>query len=58
MRETVGGQGRAVMLRAAGLALLAAAALAGCNRDRLPLTECVDGAPVIARQLDVAPPNC
>ncbi|MGB3176959.1 MAG: hypothetical protein WBH14_05795 [Albidovulum sp.] len=32
--------------------------LTGCNRDRLRVTECVDGRPVVERIADVAPPNC
>ena len=40
-------------------ALLAAvAALSGCNRNRYPLTPCIDGKPLIERTKDVAPPNC
>lgn len=45
--------GRAVMLLAATLALLAA-----CGRNQYPLTACEGGRPVIERTLDVAPPNC
>lgn len=47
------GTGRALVLLGAALA-----ALAGCSRNQYVLTECVDGRPVIARTLDVAPPNC
>lgn len=41
-----------------GLALVAFAGLAGCNRNKHPLTACVDGRPVVERTVDVAPPNC
>ncbi|MEZ5779968.1 MAG: hypothetical protein R3E44_16565 [Paracoccaceae bacterium] len=44
--------------RLGAAALVALAVLAGCARDRLEPTACVDGQPVIARTLDVAPPNC
>ncbi|WP_347310258.1 hypothetical protein [Defluviimonas sp. SAOS-178_SWC] len=47
------GRGAAMALVLTGLGVLA-----GCNRDRLYLTECVDGRPVVERTLDVAPPNC
>lgn len=47
------GRGAMAVLVLAGLA-----ALSGCNRDRLDLTECVDGRPAVERTLDVAPPNC
>ncbi|MFZ1726463.1 MAG: hypothetical protein WBO29_00560 [Albidovulum sp.] len=46
------------MRRLGILAVLTLAVLAGCNRNKPKLTECVDGKPVIARVLDVAPPNC
>jgi hypothetical protein len=44
--------------RCAVLGLLAALVLAGCNRNRLEPTECIGGAPEVARVDDVAPPNC
>lgn len=47
------GRGAMAVLVLAGLA-----ALSGCNRDGLKLTECVDGRPAVERTLDVAPPNC
>lgn len=47
------GRGARMALVLAGLA-----ALSGCNRDRLDLTECIDGRPAVERTLDVAPPNC
>lgn len=53
--------GRLIQLRRAGIVLMLVAlgvALSGCARNRLPLTECVDGRPVIERTKDVAPPNC
>jgi hypothetical protein len=40
------------------MVLVAVAALAGCNRNAVPMTECVNGKPVIERIRDVAPPNC
>ncbi|SPH18418.1 hypothetical protein DEA8626_01956 [Defluviimonas aquaemixtae] len=40
------------------LALAALTIVAGCNRNRPQLTECVDGRPVVERVHDVAPPNC
>ena len=40
------------------LAVVALVVLAGCNRNKPKLTECVDGSPVVERTLDVAPPNC
>ncbi len=57
MRQMRGrvGIGRAI---GASLVLVALAVLSGCNRNRLTLTECVDGRPVVERTLDVAPPNC
>jgi hypothetical protein len=45
--------------RGAGiLTLVFLAGLAGCDRNKPKLTECVDGRPVVERTLDVAPPNC
>lgn len=55
-RKTAGfgiGRGARLVLVLAGLASVSA-----CNRDRLDLTDCIDGRPAVERTLDVAPPNC
>jgi hypothetical protein len=41
-----------------GAACIAVAAFSGCGRNAAPMTECVNGKPVIERIKDVAPPNC
>ena len=44
---------------ACALAAVAALALvAGCNRDKVELTQCEGGVAEIARTADVAPPSC
>jgi len=54
-KRKMAGTGRLVT----GIMILAVvAALAGCTRNRFPLTECVNGKPVVERIKDVAPPNC
>lgn len=43
----------------AGIAVLAALVLvAGCNRNKLKLTECIGDKPAVERIHDAAPPNC
>lgn len=32
--------------------------LAACNRDAVPMTQCIGDKPAIERIEDVAPPNC
>lgn len=55
------GEMKAQPMARAGLAaalVLAVAVLAGCNRDKVELSQCVGGVAEIARTSDVAPPNC
>jgi hypothetical protein len=47
--------GRKTILSAACIAV---AVISSCGRNAVPMTECVNGKPVIERIKDVAPPNC
>ncbi|MCB2111247.1 MAG: hypothetical protein H6895_09550 [Defluviimonas sp.] len=40
------------------MALVGGLVLAGCARNRYPLTPCEGDRPAIARTHDAAPPNC
>jgi hypothetical protein len=37
---------------------LVVASLSACERNKLPLTECIGDVPAVPRVQDVAPPNC
>ena len=42
----------------AWIAMAAVLIVAGCNRDKVELTQCEEGVAEISRTADVAPPNC
>ncbi|MCO5125905.1 MAG: hypothetical protein M9957_00815 [Rhodobacteraceae bacterium] len=44
--------------RGAWIAMAAVLIVAGCNRDKVELTQCEEGVAEISRTADVAPPNC
>jgi len=50
------GTGRRMVVGA--LALVMAAGLSACGRNKYPLTACISDRPAIERTKDVAPPNC
>ena len=50
--------GAGSLVRRVAWAVLLLVGLSACNRNAVPMTECVGAAPAVERVRDVGPPNC